>query len=32
VTASPGTGKTGIAMGLLRQACVNGWRGRFYFQ
>jgi len=26
----PGTGKTGIAMGLLRQACVNGWRGRFY--
>jgi DNA replication protein DnaC len=30
VTASTGTGKTGIAMGLLRQACVNGWRGRFY--
>jgi DNA replication protein DnaC len=26
----PGTGKTGIAMGLLRQACLNGWRGRFY--
>ncbi len=26
----PGTGKTGIALGLLRQACVNGWRGRFY--
>jgi DNA replication protein DnaC len=26
----PGTGKTGIAMGLLRQACINGWRGRFY--
>jgi DNA replication protein DnaC len=25
----PGTGKTGIALGLLRQACVNGWRGRF---
>jgi DNA replication protein DnaC len=25
-----GTGKTGIAMGLLRQACINGWRGRFY--
>jgi DNA replication protein DnaC len=25
-----GTGKTGIAMALLRQACVNGWRGRFY--
>lgn len=27
---APGTGKTGIALGLLRQACVNGWRGRFY--
>lgn len=26
----PGTGKTGIALSLLRQACVNGWRGRFY--
>lgn len=26
----PGTGKTGIAMGLLRQACLNGLRGRFY--
>lgn len=26
----PGTGKSGIAMGLLRQACINGWRGRFY--
>src|SRR5215472_25043 len=26
----PGTGKTGIALGLLRQACVNGYRGRFY--
>jgi DNA replication protein DnaC len=25
-----GTGKTGIALGLLRQACVSGWRGRFY--
>ncbi|MEN9377859.1 MAG: hypothetical protein RL710_3016 [Pseudomonadota bacterium] len=25
-----GTGKTGIALGLLRQACMNGWRGRFY--
>ena len=25
-----GTGKTGIALALLRQACVNGWRGRFY--
>lgn len=26
----PGTGKTGIALALLRQACVNGHRGRFY--
>jgi len=26
----PGTGKTGLALGLLRQACVNGYRGRFY--
>jgi DNA replication protein DnaC len=26
----PGTGKTGIALALLRQACVNGYRGRFY--
>lgn len=26
----PGTGKTGIALGLLRQACINGWTGRFY--
>ena len=26
----PGTGKTGLAIGLLRLACVNGWRGRFY--
>ena len=26
----PGTGKTGIALGLLREACVNGYRGRFY--
>ncbi len=26
----PGTGKTGIAMGLLREACLNGHRGRFY--
>ena len=27
---SPGTGKTGIAIGLLREAIVNGCRGRFY--
>ncbi|MFZ3048430.1 MAG: IS21-like element helper ATPase IstB [Desulfatirhabdiaceae bacterium] len=27
---NPGTGKTGLAIGLLRQALVNGCRGRFY--
>ncbi|HMD59540.1 MAG TPA: ATP-binding protein, partial [Steroidobacteraceae bacterium] len=27
---NPGTGKTGLALGLLRQACLNGHRGRFY--
>jgi DNA replication protein DnaC len=26
----PGTGKSGIAMGLLRRALLNGYRGRFY--
>ncbi|MCP4210736.1 MAG: ATP-binding protein [Halieaceae bacterium] len=26
----PGTGKTGLALGLLRQALINGHRGRFY--
>jgi DNA replication protein DnaC len=26
----PGTGKTGIALGLLREACLNGYPGRFY--
>jgi DNA replication protein DnaC len=26
----PGTGKTGIAIALLREACLNGYRGRFY--
>jgi len=26
----PGTGKTGIAIALLREACLNGFRGRFY--
>ena len=25
----PGTGKTGLAIGLLREACLNGYRGRF---
>jgi len=27
---SPGTGKTGIGMALLREACLNGHAGRFY--
>ncbi len=27
---SPGTGKSGLAIGLLRQALLNGYRGRFY--
>ena len=26
----PGTGKSGLALGILRQALVNGYRGRFY--
>jgi DNA replication protein DnaC len=26
----PGTGKSGLAVGLLRQALVNGYRARFY--
>jgi DNA replication protein DnaC len=26
----PGTGKSGLAIGLLRQALVNGYRARFY--
>jgi DNA replication protein DnaC len=26
----PGTGKTGLAIGLLREALVSGFRGRFY--
>ena len=26
----PGTGKSGIAMGLLRMALLNGYRGKFY--
>ena len=26
----PGTGKTGLAVGLLREALINGYRGRFY--
>ncbi|MBP9727560.1 MAG: IS21-like element helper ATPase IstB [Gammaproteobacteria bacterium] len=27
---NPGTGKTGIAISLLRSALINGYRGRFY--
>ena len=27
---NPGTGKTGLGIGLLREACLNGYRGRFY--
>lgn len=27
---NPGTGKSGLAIGLLRQALINGYRGRFY--
>jgi DNA replication protein DnaC len=30
LTGKTGTGKTGIAIGLLREACLNGYRGRFY--
>jgi DNA replication protein DnaC len=26
----PGTGKTGLAVGILRQALIEGYRGRFY--
>jgi DNA replication protein DnaC len=26
----PGVGKSGIAIGLLREACLNGFNGRFY--
>ena len=26
----PGTGKSGLAIALLHQACVNGYRARFY--
>ena len=26
----PGTGKSGIAVGLLREACLNGYRARFF--
>lgn len=27
---NPGTGKSGLAMGLLRHALISGYRGRFY--
>lgn len=30
LVGKPGTGKSGLAMGLLREACLNGYRGRFY--
>jgi len=30
LTGDTGTGKTGIAIGILREACLNGHRGRFY--
>jgi hypothetical protein len=26
----PGVGKSGIAIGLLREACLNGFNGPFY--
>jgi len=30
LTGKTGTGKTGLAIGILRAACLNGYRGRFY--
>jgi DNA replication protein DnaC len=30
LTGKTGTGKTGIAIGILREACLNGYRGSFY--
>ena len=30
LVGSTGTGKSGIAIGLLRQACLNGLRARYY--
>lgn len=27
---NPGTGKSGLAIALLREACLSGFRGRFY--
>ncbi len=30
LVGNPGTGKSGLAVGLLRQALIAGYRGRFY--
>jgi DNA replication protein DnaC len=30
LSGKTGTGKTGLAIGILREACLNGYRGRFY--
>ncbi len=30
LTGKTGTGKSGLAIGILREACLNGYRGRFY--
>jgi DNA replication protein DnaC len=30
LSGKPGTGKTGLGIGLLREACLNGYRGRTY--
>ena len=30
LTGKTGTGKTGLGIGILREACLNGYRGHFY--
>jgi DNA replication protein DnaC len=30
LAGNTGTGKTGIAIGILREACLSGYRSRFY--